>query len=120
MFHVKVSPRLLKHHITELHAFYCIWLLYIPKTSRLLMDKTRSWINGSQVQDKEPYSFDVTEQMSLDRSTVAALAVPLRNLQKQDLSMFDSAYSSIVLAYRVCSSLWTLAYNGQESYASNP
>ena len=66
--------------------------------SELLMDETRSCINGYHIQDEEFYCFDVTEQMSLGRSTVAALAVPLRYLQKQDLSTFDSANSSGLLA----------------------
>ena len=62
------------------------------------MDETRSCINRSHIQDKELCGFGVTEQMSLGRSTVAALAVPLRYLQTQDLGMFDSVYSSGLLA----------------------
>ena len=43
-------------------------LIYTAKTGELLMDETRSSINGSHIQDKEPYGLDATEQMSLNPS----------------------------------------------------
>ncbi len=49
--------------------------------------ETRSCINGSHVQDEEPHRSDATERISLSRSTLTALAVPLRFLQKQDLNI---------------------------------
>lgn len=70
---------------------------YIRNTGELPTE-TRSSINGSHVQDKEPHGFDATEQISLSRSTLAALAVPLRFLQKQDLKMHYQVYSSGLLA----------------------
>ena len=71
--------------------------LYIRKIGELPTE-TRSSINGSHVQDKEAHGFDATEQISLSCSTLAALAVPLRFLKKQDLNMYYSVYSSGLLA----------------------
>ena len=66
---------------------------YISKTGDLPM-WTRSCIDGSHVQNKEPHRFYATEQISLSRSTSSALLIPLRLLQKQDLDMYYSVYSS--------------------------
>ena len=84
---------------------------YIRKTGEFPIE-IRSCINGSQVQDKEPNEFDATEQTSLSRSPLAALAVPLHFLQKQDFNMCYSVYSSGLLTDWVLSSLLILAYDG--------
>lgn len=84
---------------------------YIRKTDEFPTE-TPSCINGSQVQDKEPHVFDATEQISLSRSPLAALAVPLRFLQKRDLNMCYSVYSSGLLTDWVFSSLLILASDG--------
>ena len=83
--------------ITKLSAFRKhIPGSYIRKIGEVPME-TRSCINGSHVKDDEPHGFGATEQISLSRSTLTALAVLLRFLRKQDLDMYCSVNSSLLI-----------------------
>ena len=102
VFRVKVSHHLLQHHKA---VCFLLYLAHIRKTGELAME-TRSCIGQGA------HGFDATKQISLSRSTLADLAVSLRFLQKPDLNMYYSVYSSGLLADCFFSSLLFLAYDG--------